>query len=378
MLTDIANILIAIRPFLCSLVYPLANIVYSLTLISFILIWLLINRFPLKTIGPVKYPILLLVISLSISLAFAHNKDNAYQELFNYLAGILLMVFAASIPGDSRNRIIRTIILTAFGVSIFVIYQYFWGLPHLANYLAQKNINNPFTWDYITRQRAFFPFVTPNTLGGYMAMIIPLLLTHDRNWLVLIAICFALLLTKSIGALLSLFVGLGIYFYLKGNLNKRIWLLLGLFLVTITLVFAFRQSALQPHRLVTFSLNRRIIYWQDTINIIRSHAWTGIGMGNFDTTLSRYAHNSYLQIWAEMGILGIISILWLIISIFKSALTDLKNSPYKTQLIGLIAANAVFLLHNTIDLSFFLPEVAFLWWLSLGLLLSQTKNINNN
>ncbi|MDP3142342.1 MAG: O-antigen ligase family protein [Candidatus Omnitrophota bacterium] len=372
MLITIANILIACRPFICSLAYLLVSLSYSFLLVSFLLIWILLKGLPRPEIRLIKYPAALFVLALLISTVFAPDKYNAIKELFNYLPGVLLFLFAASLSSEEKTQIIRPIIQTSFIIGILAIYQYFWGIPHLMNYLAQKKLNNPFTLNYITAQRAFFPFVTPNTLAGYLAMMVPLILAYRKNWLIISVIFVGLLLTKSIGALLSLFLGLGIYFYLRGRINRKAWAVMGLLLIILVLVFMFRQSSNQPpNRLVTFSLNRRIIYWQDTLRIIRSHLLTGVGIGNLNLPLSLYTHNSYLQIWAEMGILGIFSLVWLIIASLKSALRNLRSSPYKTQIAGLFSANAIFLIHNIVDFSFFLPEVAFLWWITLGLLLSK-------
>jgi O-antigen ligase len=149
-------------------------------------------------------------------------------------------------------------------------------------------------------------------------------------------------------------------------LNKKVSLLITGFLIIIGLVFLIRQTASKPHALPTFSLIMRINYWFQTLKIIKSSFWTGVGLGNFNLPFARYAHNSYLQIWAEMGILGIASFLWLIFAVFKSAFREIKNSQNKRLITGLFAANVVFLVHNLIDFSFFLPEVALIWWMIFG------------
>jgi len=105
----------------------------------------------------------------------------------------------------------------------------------------------------------------------------------------------------------------------------------------------------------------RLNYWRDTLRIIKSHPLTGVGPGNFNLITSHYAHNSYLQIWAKMGILGIISILWLAIASIKVSLKNLKIENIKTGTAALISANIVFLSRNLLDFISFLPEVSYLW-----------------
>ena len=91
----------------------------------------------------------------------------------------------------------------------------------------------------------------------------------------------------------------------------------------------------------------------------------GVGVGNFNLMYSRYAHNSYLQVWAEMGILGIMALLWLVIALVKPALKNIKDA--KKTALPLITAAVVFLIHNFLDFTFFLPEVSLIWWVVLGL-----------
>jgi len=115
----------------------------------------------------------------------------------------------------------------------------------------------------------------------------------------------------------------------------------------------------------------RLNYWVSTLRIIKNSPWTGVGLGNLNPILQsryghEYAHNSYLQIWAEIGILGIASFFWLIVMVFKSAFKNIKDSPNKPQISSLITASSVFLIHNLVDFSFFLPETSLIWWVILG------------
>lgn len=315
---------------------------------------------------------MLFILALIISIGFSYNKVISIKELYKYITAILLLLISISLSYQDKIQIIRCIVLVGFIISVLAIYQYFFGFQHILDYIAKTKITDSFTLDYINRKRAFFPFVTPNTLGGYLAMIIPLAFSYKNKIWFIIPLSFALLLTKSLGALLSIFIGLGIYLYLQGKLKKRGILFLTGLLAMIVLVFILRQTATKEHILPTFSLAMRLDYWIDTLRIIKNSPWTGLGLGNFNLKVSRYAHNSYLQIWAEMGILGIISILWLIVMVFKSVLKNIKDSPNKQQISGLVTANAVFLVHNFIDFGFFLPEVSFTWWIILGLLTDFT------
>ena len=352
-------ILIFSRPFISSLAFPYLNSIYSALFLGFLTSWIILKKLDLRKIKPLALPLILFSLALIVSIVFSSEKLRSFRELYKYASGIIIFLIVIPLTNSDKSRIIRVITLASLLISLMAIYQYFFGFKHLLNYIVKKEINNPFILDYVMNKRVFFPFITPNTLAGYLAMAIPLvLITNDKkNWLVGLPILFALFLTKSMGAILSLSLGLGLYFYLKSGFTKRKFILLGLMAIFIIFIFATRQMQGKEHLLPTFSLFRRLDYWQQTWEVIKLHPFAGIGLGNFNLNISRYAHNSYLQLAAETGILGIISFLWLVSRILKT-----KNiHPC------LITASAIFLMHNFVDFTFFLPEVSLIWWIILGL-----------
>jgi len=348
--------------------------------LGFLFIWLTQRGIPIGKIQTLKFPFILFFLALLISIIFSIEKINSLKELYKYVSGILIFLTAISLNYEDRIRIVKVIILSGFLISLLAIYQYFFGFRHILDYLAKERITvSSFTLDYIQTGRVFFPFVTPNTLAGYLIMIIPLALTHKNKIWFIIPLSFALLLTKSLSALLSLLLSLGVYFYLsrlcaqeqdlKCKLErKKVIFLFGL-LIIIGLVFMARSTTQKQHLKPIFSTVMRLNYWKDTLSVIKTKPLTGLGIGNFNLKLSRYAHNSYLQIWAEAGILGITSFLWLLTYILKSALKNIKVSLHRNQTTAIFAATAVFLIHNFLDFTFFLPEVSLLWWMILGLIL---------
>jgi len=362
--------LIFVRPFICSVAFPFVNFLYFILVIAVLSIWIIIKRPSLEQVQAIRYPLILFILALFISVIFSSNRTTGINESYKYISGVLFFLVTVSLSYKERERILLSIVVAGILIGLLAIYQYFFVFQHLLNYLSKQKISNEFALDYINRGRAFFPFVTPNTLGGYLAMIIPLTLTYKNKVWITLLLSFALLLSKSVGAFLSIFLASAVYFYLQGKLEKREFLFLAGLLAALGLIFIARTASQKQHLQPIFSVVTRLNYWQDTLRIIRSSPFIGVGPGNFDLMKSRYAHNSYLQVWAEMGILGLGSLVWLIASILRKSLANIKNSAYKNQIAALTVANAVFLLHNFVDFSFFLPEVSLIWWVILGLLFS--------
>jgi len=297
---------------------------------------------------------------------------NSLDEIYKYIGGLLLFTFAITLNYQQRQLLIRNLTTAGFIISLLGLYQYFFGFTHILDYVSKANIKNPFILDYIQQKRVFLPFITPNTLGGYLIMTIPLAcINKERGWF-LLPLSLALLLTKSLGAFISISLALLLYFYLRGGTKKMRGLWFFGLLAIIGLVFVARTINQKAHLKPFFSTAMRWNYWKVTLEIIKVHLVTGIGPGNFGIAQSRFAHNTYLQIWAELGTGGLIAFGWLMTSAFKGILKNIRLSDNQSLFL-LFTASTVFLIHNLVDFTFFLPEVAFVWWTVLGLAVSQSQ-----
>jgi len=200
-------------------------------------------------------------------------------------------------------------------------------------------------------------------------MVIPLALINKKYYWYIIPLGLIVILTQSLGAILSLFLASIFYFYLEGKSQKKsIFILAGILLITAVILFA-RFLTHGAHTQPIFSTVMRLRYWQDTFVIIQKSPLIGTGMGNFNLTNSRFAHNSYLQFWAETGIVSLLAFVWLVVIITKNGVARAKNSALQNMDIALLTANVAFILHNFIDFTFFLPEITLAWWIVLGLLI---------
>ena len=362
--------LIFIRPFISSLAFPHLNLFYSLFLFIFLSAWLLLKRMPLKEIRPLKYPLIVLALALMISLFSSSDRTNSLNELYKYASGLMIFLVCIKLPFQKKKLVIKTLVFSAIIICALAIYQYIFGFSHLFNYLARQRNYDPLLLRYLGQKRAFLPFITPDILAGYLVLVFPLLLAIKKNrgrWFIIVTFAVALLLTKSMGGLLSILLGAGFYLYLKRDISYIKFIFLVILIAISVTVFSLRQTAIIEAFSPASSLLNRIAYWRDSLALIKLHPFIGIGLGNFNLPLSRYAHNVFLQIWAEMGILGLISFIWLIGCVVKSGLEHIKTSPHREEIICLMTANFIFLVENLTSFTFFLPEVGLIWWAILGL-----------
>lgn len=365
--------LILTRPFISSLAFPHANFIHSLSLILVSCI-LSFKKIPsvVSEIKPFRYPVSFFVIAVTLSAIHASDKVTAAGELYKYFTGIMLFILGLICSPEERKKVIFCVIISALIISCLAIYQYFFGFQRLLGYVDGKRISDIFVHEYIKAKRVFLPFVTPNMLAGFLAISIPLCLPVKQKKIAAV-LFLALVLTKSLGGLLAVFFAFIICYCPEKGIKKIRAIMLFLMLIIIAGIFAIRSSA-GGHAPPLFSILTRMDYYELTSKLIIEHPFLGWGIANFNLVNSRYAHNSYLQITAEMGIFGLITFLWLVISVIKYTLYQMqRHEQQKILSSGLLTAAVCFLLHNLVDFTFFMPEVSFIWWVILGLMLPRNK-----
>ncbi len=121
----------------------------------------------------------------------------------------------------------------------------------------------------------------------------------------------------------------------------------------------------------------RLIYWRDAMKIIRDHPWTGTGLNTYAKTIKDYnmdrplyAHNSYLQLTAELGLFGLLVFLWLIVAHLYSGGRALAiMGPDMAFLWSLILAGFMgFLTNAFLENTFYSVQHGTLLWFFLGLI----------
>ena len=113
--------------------------------------------------------------------------------------------------------------------------------------------------------------------------------------------------------------------------------------------------------------------WRDTTTMIRAHFATGVGLGAFETVFPIYsqsdgslqigqAHNDYLQLVAEAGIVGAVLLLWFVGIVMSQTLRGLRSSdPFVAALaLGSGGSMVGMMVHSIFDFNLQLPSHALL------------------
>ncbi|MBL7058325.1 O-antigen ligase family protein [Patescibacteria group bacterium] len=208
--------------------------------------------------------------------------------------------------------------------------------------------------------RAYGSLDHPNMLGGLLSILAILLIiviltksshsklkgkTYIVVTIMLVTLFIALLLTFSRTAWIGLILGLFCLFFhllLKSD-HQKIRLLINLLLlplIIVTTLISFKSdlilSRFNTHnRLEIKSIQERKNGYRESIEAIKIAPLFGSGIGNYSLNSSRIVknmpawyhqptHNTFLLIWAEIGILGLIYF----VSLFGYILWLSKNHYY--------------------------------------------------
>lgn len=136
----------------------------------------------------------------------------------------------------------------------------------------------------------------------------------------------------------------------------------------------------------------RVLIWRSTLHMIRDHPWTGVGEGQFaaiynaryisPTSIERWhphAHNSFLHIWSEDGILGLAASLYLLYGIGLFLRAALRQTPSDPYVIGTAGVFCALLVNSLFDFFLFSGRVRSEWifWLLLGLVYYERPDLTS-
>jgi hypothetical protein len=124
----------------------------------------------------------------------------------------------------------------------------------------------------------------------------------------------------------------------------------------------------------------RLKLWQASLAMLRDHWPLGVGLDNFlyqyrthyilpeawqEPNLS-HPHNLILDFGTRLGVGGIGLLLWLQVAFWRNAWRLYQKAP-GPLILGLMGSMVVFLAHGLVDNSYFLVDLAFAFFLSVGI-----------
>lgn len=144
-----------------------------------------------------------------------------------------------------------------------------------------------------------------------------------------------------------------------------------------------REESLLQRLKDSTTIVQRFSYWETGWEMIKDKPWFGVGWGAFEKAYPRYmllggypvklAHNNYLQVWAETGVVGLNAFvgMWLIFCYaFWRKVRSESVGELRGIAIGLGAGVFGFLAHSMVDFDLYLPTLTYFVFALMGLLVA--------
>jgi O-antigen ligase len=245
----------------------------------------------------------------------------------------------------------------------------------------------------------FGPYVNRNHFAGFAELVIPIALVplvlgkvrRERRFAVAVFALLpivALFLSASRGGIVSFAAEIGVLALLlalrraggRHVLAGGVVLLLAFMLVSWLGVRQIleRFSSMQS---LEVTGGKRAAMRHDSWRIFRDHPWSGTGLGTlpivfpayeslYDAKIVNHAHNDYLEMLADTGLLGALCCASFLGVLFFSSLKQLlvadKSFAAALHLSGLVACCG-FLVHSLVDFNLHMPGNALLFFLTAHL-----------
>lgn len=338
---------------------------------------------------------ILFLLAAVLSTIFAEDKMAALGGLKAFVIEPILYAFLVFywLQKDSQEKNRASSNLSYLMLWSYSISAVFVSLIALKNFISGNAYIN-FQLEKLTTY-----FGNPNYLGSYLSFAIVVgfyVLLFSASWLkrgtalALLAVTLpTFYLSKSDTATIGIAAALGllVLYRLTKRLHLPKWLpfvytVLGIAAVSALFVIILNYRifpALEKIGAATV-LSRSFIY-QASVQIIRESPVFGKGLLNYNREFIEHvdplspeqnvalAHNTILDFWAQMGVLGLLAFLWLLVRFFRITFLAPKDASREDQAIPVVLLGIMLtlIIHGMLDSQYHKNDYSLVFWLLIGL-----------
>jgi putative inorganic carbon (HCO3(-)) transporter len=372
----------------------------------------------IKILLPAGIFIFVLGLSTIFSQSQYYSFWGIYYRKMGYLTWLHFFVFFLILFFNLKNkeqikRIFWAVIFTVFVATIYGLMQII-GLDFL-------------TWNNPTgfASRVFSTFGQPNFFASWLLLALPIVFltffqlskTSFIKRQVLICLIILTLIvfifTQSRAGWLGFLIALPLFILIFAWLKKKkkvffsfLFFLFAGFLIILVLNLKpptvnsddnFLIARFKTLTNLSDAGGIRFFWWNKSFDLIKAKLVLGYGLETQKFNFARYygpdaaameainsipdrAHNDFLDIFMTSGILGLLSYLFLLISVFyfglKYVFKNFKNSPIQLTILALLTGLFGYLF--SLQFSFHTIVTAVYFWVYLAIVLRLSAGIENN
>lgn len=328
-----------------------------------------------------EWPVALFLVAALLSLLVTEYPRESLRELRSLIVepvALYLLLLSAPLSLGRLRWAITGMVLTMLGIAVYALALGFSG----RGAVEAEGVN---------RLLGIYP--SPNHFALMLGRLIPFALAALwQPGKARILAAFAVLLlsatlvaTFSVGGWVGSAVGvLATVWILAGTRRAFIGVaIVGLLAAASLPIVRVERvvSHLDPARGTSFI---RVQLWTASLAMIRDHPVLGIGLDNFlyryqqeylpaeaamEPNLS-HPHNWVLNFWLSLGLPGLVAVLGLLIRFAgktRQTLREHGDLEARILLAGAVGSLMDFLVHGSLDNSYFLPDMALIFWLTMAI-----------
>ncbi|MDD5691550.1 MAG: O-antigen ligase family protein [Candidatus Omnitrophica bacterium] len=387
---------IILLPFSVGIAPGVANTVIAIMIGTFIIEKIIKREKPCSASLPVVIFVVFMIIGVFtfINTVSIKNSLNGMFKLFKFL--MIFLVCSENIKDRGHFKKIAVSVACAISlIGIDAIWQLFSGKDFIHGNPLNGNIG-------LARATASFPGC--NALGVYLTGLTPLIAglalfsTGLKN-----RIFFSLsALIGSLGVYFSLSRGAGLGLFISvlflSLVKKNKVITSGLILLLLIFPFVMPKNikewakSVNYNPMILLTCEARMSIYRNTVHMISEHPFIGVGINTFSKNYGKYktaaaeasfktpdtiyAHNSFLQMGGEMGLLGLGAFFIFLFFTLKSIWSAFKRStdPFlKALSISVFAAIIAYLINGLTETSLYYARIVMIFWFLIGVGLALTR-----
>jgi len=365
--------------------------IFAVILLGLLFICTIIKKNSYFNLKAFDFSLVTFMLLVALSWFTSVNRGESLRFLLiNFTCFFFVMIIVSSIKNEkSLGDFLELLLVAVTVIAIYGLWQFVTDSVPFDPSLTDLTQNEGMPG------RVYSTLHNPNNFAEILVMMLPFYgavvfnaktFVKKATFTVLALPVFVVLFcTGSRSGWIAFAAFMLVYTFLK---NKR---LLPFMLAAGVMAVPFLPQHVYRRILTLFRLSSDTSA-QYRINIIKT-SWpmlkdfflTGVGLGTdvfmdivanykqYVTTIPVHTHVLYMQIWVEMGIMGILSFLWFMFRTLKSAVTNIlekTNVYFDNVLMAGVASLLGILSMGAVEYVWYYPRVMLFFWVDTAIVLS--------
>jgi O-antigen ligase len=381
MISVLKETFLAVGAYIFAVVFlpdALTLLVFGITILVIFIELIFYDSFEYN-VTPIGNILFLLLSIFTIRTVLSVDRSGSIRDFVLNVGSIVFIFLWTQLKIDKEKfrKIVYFLLFTAFLSGLYGIVQYIIGVPMESGWVDPNSG---------IETRVFATFENPNIFAEYLIMIIPVgyaVMLREKKFKNRI-------LTLGMGG--AIFASLLFTFSRGGWLGAAAGAFLFLFMYQLSMLLKFIPVALMGLMILPASILSRIAsigslqdasnfyrmqIWEKSVEIIKDYPLTGVGLGfnSFRKISAKYiteadpyhAHNTYLELAVEVGIIGLAMVIFLGLKMMGMVHHILKVDKYNGVLmLGFFAGLISLMVHGMAEHVLYNPKIILLFWFYVG------------